>query len=88
MMATLQSGWLTSGPGCVELEERFAGYTAAAHAMATSSCTAALHLSMVAAGLGAGRRGDHDLVHLAGDDERDDARGRDAGVRRRRPRTR
>ena len=54
MSATLQTGWLTSGPRVVELEERFAGYTTAAHAVATSSCTAALHLSLVAAGIGAG----------------------------------
>jgi perosamine synthetase len=54
VVATLETGWLTSGPRVVELEERFAGYTTAAHAVATSSCTAALHLSLVAAGIGAG----------------------------------
>jgi dTDP-4-amino-4,6-dideoxygalactose transaminase len=54
VVETLRSGWLTSGPRVVELEQRFAGYTAAAYAVATSSCTAALHLSLVAAGIGAG----------------------------------
>jgi dTDP-4-amino-4,6-dideoxygalactose transaminase len=52
--ATLRSGWLTSGPRVRELEERFAEYTGAAHAIATSSCTTAIHLSLVAAGVGPG----------------------------------
>jgi dTDP-4-amino-4,6-dideoxygalactose transaminase len=51
---TLRSGWLTSGPRAVELEERFAAYVGAPHAIATSSCTAALHLALVAAGIGQG----------------------------------
>jgi dTDP-4-amino-4,6-dideoxygalactose transaminase len=38
----------------VELEQRFAAYAGAAHAVATSSCTAALHLALVAAGIGEG----------------------------------
>lgn len=51
---TLNSGWLTSGPRAKELEDRFAAYCGAAHAIATSSCTAALHLALVAAGIGEG----------------------------------
>ncbi|HET6849176.1 MAG TPA: DegT/DnrJ/EryC1/StrS family aminotransferase [Gaiellales bacterium] len=51
---TLRSGWLTSGPRAVELEQRFAARAGAAHAVATSSCTAALHLALVAAGMGPG----------------------------------
>jgi dTDP-4-amino-4,6-dideoxygalactose transaminase len=51
---TLRSGWLTSGPRAVELEQRFAAYAGASHAVATSSCTAALHLALVAAGIGDG----------------------------------
>jgi dTDP-4-amino-4,6-dideoxygalactose transaminase len=54
VVATLRSGWLTSGPRTAELEERFARRTGVAHAIATSSCTEALHLSLVAAGIGAG----------------------------------
>ncbi len=51
---TLRSGWLTSGPRVRELEERFAVYVGSPHAIATSSCTEALHLSLVAAGIGEG----------------------------------
>ena len=54
VVATLRSGWLTSGPRTAELEERFARRTGVAHAIATSSCTEALHLSLLAAGIGAG----------------------------------
>jgi dTDP-4-amino-4,6-dideoxygalactose transaminase len=54
VVATLRSGWLTSGPRTAELEERFARRTGVPHAVATSSCTEALHLSLVAAGVGAG----------------------------------
>jgi dTDP-4-amino-4,6-dideoxygalactose transaminase len=52
--ATLRSGWLTSGPRTAELEERFAARTGVPHAIATSSCTEALHLSLVVAGIGPG----------------------------------
>ena len=54
VVATLRSGWLTSGPRAAELEQRFAARAGAAHAVATSSCTAALHLALVAAGMGPG----------------------------------
>jgi dTDP-4-amino-4,6-dideoxygalactose transaminase len=51
---TLRSGWLTSGPRTVELEQRFAAEVGAGHAIATSSCTTALHLALLAAGVGEG----------------------------------
>ncbi len=51
---TLRSGWLTSGPNAEELERRFAEYVGARHAVALASGTAALHLSLVAAGIGSG----------------------------------
>ncbi len=54
VVATLRSGWLTSGPRSAELERRFAERTGVPHAIATSSCTEALHLSLVAADVGAG----------------------------------
>ncbi|HLK42839.1 MAG TPA: DegT/DnrJ/EryC1/StrS family aminotransferase, partial [Thermoleophilia bacterium] len=54
VVATLRSGWLTSGPRVAELERRFAEHLGAEHAIATSSCTAALHLALVAAGIGPG----------------------------------
>jgi dTDP-4-amino-4,6-dideoxygalactose transaminase len=50
----LRSGWLTTGPRAEELERRFAEYTGAKHALAVSSGTAAMHLSLVALGIGPG----------------------------------
>src|SRR5581483_2031313 len=52
--ATLRSGWLTTGPRAAELERRFAEYVGARHALAVASGTAALHLSLVALGVGPG----------------------------------
>jgi dTDP-4-amino-4,6-dideoxygalactose transaminase len=51
---TLRSGWLTSGPRARELESVVAGYVGMPHAVALSSCTAALHLGLIAAGVGPG----------------------------------
>jgi dTDP-4-amino-4,6-dideoxygalactose transaminase len=51
---TLRSGWLTTGPRAAELEARFAEYVSASHALAVTSGTAALHLSLVALGVGPG----------------------------------
>ena len=51
---TLRSGWLTTGPRTAELERRFADYVEAKHALAVTSGTAALHLALVALGVGPG----------------------------------
>jgi len=51
---TLRSGWLTSGPRARELEQAVASYVGMPHAVALSSCTAALHLALIAAGVGPG----------------------------------
>ncbi len=67
---TLRSGWLTLGPSTAAFEEAFAAQLGARHAVAVSSCTAALHLAYLAAGVGPGRRGDRALVHLRGDRRR------------------
>jgi dTDP-4-amino-4,6-dideoxygalactose transaminase len=48
--AVLRSGWLTTGARVRELEEAVAAYTGARHAVAVNSGTAALHLSLLAAG--------------------------------------
>ena len=53
--AVLRSGWLTTGPKARELEEAVAKYVGSSsppHAVALSSCTAALHLALIAAGVG------------------------------------
>jgi dTDP-4-amino-4,6-dideoxygalactose transaminase len=51
---TLRSGWLTTGPRAEELERRMAEYLEADHALALASGTAALHLALVALGIGPG----------------------------------
>ncbi|MHC4767935.1 MAG: DegT/DnrJ/EryC1/StrS family aminotransferase, partial [Planctomycetota bacterium] len=48
---SLRSGWLGTGPKVAQLEEDFAAYQCAPHAVAVSSCTAALHLGILVAGL-------------------------------------
>ncbi len=48
---TLRSGWLGTGPRVAAFEEAFRDYVGAGHAMALGSCTAALHLSMIAVGV-------------------------------------
>lgn len=53
VVATLQSGWLGTGPRVARFERDFAAYKGLSPdaAAAVNSCTAALHVSMVAAGL-------------------------------------
>jgi dTDP-4-amino-4,6-dideoxygalactose transaminase len=51
---TLRSGWLTQGPKTDAFEAAFAEHLGCRHAIAVSSCTTALHLSYVAAGVGPG----------------------------------
>lgn len=50
----LETGWLGTGPKVARLEREFRAYKEASHAVAVNSCTAALHLSMLAAGIGPG----------------------------------
>jgi perosamine synthetase len=47
----LHSGWVVQGPFVGRFEERFAAYTGAPHAVATTSCTTALHLAVAILGL-------------------------------------
>jgi dTDP-4-amino-4,6-dideoxygalactose transaminase len=51
---TLRSGWLTTGPRAAVLEERAAAYLEAEHVLALSSGTAAMHLALLAVGVGPG----------------------------------
>ncbi|MCU1267776.1 MAG: hypothetical protein JWM21_4094 [Acidobacteria bacterium] len=54
-MATLRSGWLTSGARVKRFEREFAEAVGAPHAVALNSCTAALHLAVEALGLKPGQ---------------------------------
>src|SRR5262244_3068512 len=51
VVATMQSGWLTSGPHVSRFEKRFAAAVGADTAIAVNSGTAALHLAVEAFGL-------------------------------------
>jgi dTDP-4-amino-4,6-dideoxygalactose transaminase len=51
VLDTIKSGWLGTGPKTERLEREFADYLNVKHCVAVSSCTAALHLSMLAAGI-------------------------------------
>ncbi|EGD40534.1 polysaccharide biosynthesis protein [Nocardioidaceae bacterium Broad-1] len=55
----LRSGWVAQGPRVAEFERRFAASQQADHAVATSSCTTALQLALVVAGV---RPGDDVVV--------------------------
>lgn len=50
----LSSGWVTQGPKVAEFEKRFAEIHDVGYAAATSNCTTALHLSLLALGIGPG----------------------------------
>lgn len=43
----IKSGWISTGPKCLELEERFADMLGVKHALSLANCTVALHLAMV-----------------------------------------
>ena len=51
LLEVLRSGWVSQGLRVAEFERRFAQYVGAAEAVAVSSCTTALHLALVAAGI-------------------------------------
>lgn len=51
---TLRSGWITTGPKTQKFEELIKDYVGCKHVIAVSSCTHALHLSLVASGIGPG----------------------------------
>jgi UDP-4-amino-4,6-dideoxy-N-acetyl-beta-L-altrosamine transaminase len=56
VVAVLRGDWLTTGPVLGAFEDAFAAAVGAAHAVACSSGTAALHLAALALGLGPGDR--------------------------------
>jgi dTDP-4-amino-4,6-dideoxygalactose transaminase len=54
VVATLKSGWLTTGPRVDQFEREFAKYLGGVHAVAVNSATASLHLALAALGVRAG----------------------------------
>jgi perosamine synthetase len=51
VVEVLRSGWVSQGPRVAEFEQRFAAYVGATQAVTVSSCTTALHLALLAAGI-------------------------------------
>jgi perosamine synthetase len=51
----LRSGWVTQGPEVAAFEREFAAFCGARHGVAVSNCTGALHLSLLACGVGPGQ---------------------------------
>ena len=50
----LRSGWITTGPKNQQLEEHFANYVGCRHAVALSSATGGMHITLLALGIGPG----------------------------------
>lgn len=59
LVQPLETGWVVQGPRVREFEEQFAAFVGVPFAAATTSCTTALHLAVVALGL---RPGDEVIV--------------------------
>jgi len=52
--AAIASGWIAQGPRVAQFEQEFAASVEASYAVATTSCTTALHLALIVAGIGPG----------------------------------
>jgi len=50
----LRSGWIGMGPEVIAFEEELAQSVGATHVVSVNSCTSALHLSLLASGIGSG----------------------------------
>ena len=48
----IKSGWISTGPKCLDLEEKFASMLNVKYACSVTNCTAALHLAMIILGIG------------------------------------
>ncbi|MBP2166813.1 UDP-4-amino-4-deoxy-L-arabinose-oxoglutarate aminotransferase [Erwinia toletana] len=54
MLEVFESGWITTGPKCAELERAFCQLTGNQHAIAVSSATAGMHVTLMALDINAG----------------------------------
>ena len=84
--AVLRSGLLVQGEQVARFEAALARTIGVEHAVAVTNGTAALHLALLAAGVGAGRIGRGHRLFVGGDGERDRAGRRHPAVRRHRSR--
>ena len=82
----VRSGWVAQGPRVAAVRGRLRRVPAGRRTPSRlSSCTTALHLALVVAGVGPGRRGRRAVVLVHRDRQRAALRRRHAGLRRRRP---
>ncbi len=51
VLDVIRSGWLVQGPKVKEFEDKFKAFAGTRHALATTSCTTALHLALLVAGI-------------------------------------
>lgn len=51
VVQTLKSGWLAKGPRTIEFEKQFCQYVGSKYAIGVNSCTSALHIALLAAGI-------------------------------------
>ena len=54
VVSSIRSGWLGTGPKVERFEHDFRSYKEATHSGAVSSCTVALHVSILVAGISPG----------------------------------
>jgi dTDP-4-amino-4,6-dideoxygalactose transaminase len=54
LVEAVESGWLTTGPKTLEFEAAIARYVGSPFAVGVNSCTSAMHLALVAMGIGPG----------------------------------
>lgn len=54
LVEAIESGWLTTGPKTLQFEAAIARYVGAPYAVGVNSCTAAMHLALIALGVGPG----------------------------------
>ena len=54
VVEAMRSGWITTGPRTKAFERELAAYVGASHAVGVNSCTAAMHLALLAIGVGPG----------------------------------
>ena len=59
LVETLKSGWLVQGPQVSRFEEAWCEFTGARNSIAVTSCTSAMHLSLLASGF---KYGDEAIV--------------------------